>query len=237
MRHSDGVNHAMMKTTKQTTTPADPALPSSAGRGPLALTLFSRYHDSAYPGSTVGGYTGHDSAAAVLSFASAFIACSRSNSVAQPTTSSACCTHSPRRMCRMHRAQAATQPTLVFLLRLFGDHLHLHLIPSHRLLSHELSSVSLPHILLHLSISRFPSPWRRLFPSRTLHTHGSSHPISSVCLRWVNRPIGVRYRLVPCGSPNRPIATCRLVSRRLPPFFITTDLKETVFCHIIFPPH
>ena len=182
---------------------------------------------TSYPGSTVGGSTRHDNATAVLSFASGLIACSRSNSVilvVQPTTS-ACCTHSsPPDVARTSRA-AAMQPasSLVVLLpalRLFGDHLHLHLILSligcsamdhHQLLSRAFCFTC--------QFSRSPSPWRRLFP--TTYTRAVSPDFFVFALS--QKPF--RYRLVPCGSPNRPTATCRLL---VPPplFFITTDLKQ-----------
>jgi len=155
-----------------------------------------------------------------------------------PTRSPTCCTHKSPPGVSCASCTAATQPTLVALLpapRLFGDHLHSHLIPfHHRLLSHESSSASLPHTLLHLSISRSPSQWRRLFPSRTLHTQASSLTRS---FRFVLGQSSDWCSISPCAlrfsqSPNRPITTCRLVSPPL--FFITTDLKEAVFCHIIF---
>ena len=172
-----------------------------------------------YPGSTVDGSTRHDNAAAILSFASASIACSRSNSVAQPT----CCTHKSPPGVSCASCTAATQPTLVVLLpapRLFGDHLHSHLIPSHhRLLSHESSSASLPHTLLHLSISRSPSHGGGCFPrAHYIHKRPLSPDLFGLC--WVNRPIGVRYRLVPCGSLNLPTDRLPPAASSPHPFFL-----------------
>lgn len=206
-----------------------PPSPSSAGRGFSPLLALSRSClSSTYPSSTVDGYTGHDSAAAVLSFASAFIACSRSNSVAQPATSSACCTHSPRRVCRMHRAQLLRNR---LLSSCFGDHLHLHLIPSHRLVSHELSSVSLPHILLHLSIPRFPSHGGGCFPhAHYIHMGRLTRFLRFACVGSIARlvfDIALRLAVHPTDRLP-PAASCSAASLPLP-FFYYYGFKRNGF--------
>ncbi len=208
------------------TTTADLTLPTKfcekeRPSGFRPLLALSRFHPSpTYPGSTVGGSTRHDNATAVLSFPSASIACSRSNSVilvVQPTTS-ACCTHSSPPCVACASRTAAMHPTssLVVLLpalRLFGDRLHLHLILPHRLLSHGSSSAaSLPHTLLHLVNFPFSIPWRRLFP--TSYARVVSPDL--FVLRWVHNPSISPIptdRLPPAASPGATASSFFLLLR------------------------
>ena len=96
--------------------------------------------------------------------------------------------------------------------------LSLHLIPTHRLLSHASSSASLPYTLLHLVNDPFSSHGRGCFPRTPPYTRVVSP--DPFVLRWVKDLIGARYRLVPCTNRLPPAATsCR-------PFFITTELKK-----------
>src|SRR5258706_13023348 len=76
-----------------------------------------------------------------------------------------------------------------------------------------------------LSISRSPSHGGGCFP---LHTHASSHPISSFCAGSIT----LRYR------PSQP-TDCHLPPLLVPPrllFFYYYGFKDTVFCHIIIFP-
>ena len=147
------------------------------------------------------------------------IACSRSNSVilvVQPT-SSACCTHSSPPDVARTSCTAATQPTssLVVLLparRLFGDHLHLHLILP--------SSVAQPWIIISFSPAQFcfTCQFLVLHPMAEVVSHYIHTRRLTRFLRFALGQKPFRSRLVPCGSPNRPIATCRLLVS--PPLFL-----------------
>ena len=128
---------------------------------------------------------------------------------------------------------AATQPTssLVVLLpalRLFGDHLHLHLILS----------------LIGCSAMDHPQPLSRTlcficqFPVLHPMAEGASHYIHTRRLtRFPRFALGqklFRYRLVPCAVlPTDPLPPAACSCRC--PFFYYYGFKETVLCHIIFP--